>query len=81
LQEASTRNQAGRSVGVTLLLVDDRDGRVVAEIASYERATRLLEAMFRSDSQLPEYLCLVELGDHPGALVGTQSSVAIRPLS
>lgn len=66
---------------MTLVLVDDRDARIVAEIASYERATQLLEAMFRSDSQIPEYLCLVELRERPGALVETQSSVAIRPLN
>lgn len=63
-----------------LLLVDDRDGRVVAEIETAEQASQLLEAWARSDTNIPDYLCLVELRSHPGTIVGTDSEIRIRPL-
>lgn len=65
---------------MAVLLVDDRDGRVVAEIESVEDAEDVLEAWVRDDGTFPEYLCLVELRSHHGAILGTDSSVKIRPL-
>lgn len=63
-----------------VLLVDDRDGRVLAEIESAADAQRVLEAWARDDGSVPDYLCLVELRSHQGAILGTDSSVKIRPL-
>jgi hypothetical protein len=63
-----------------LLLVDDRDGRIVAEVETEEDAKRVLEAWARDDGSLPPYLCLVELGSRRGAILGTETSVKIRPL-
>lgn len=65
---------------MAVLLVDDRDGRVVAEIESVEDAEDVLEAWVKDDGTFPEYLCLVELRSHHGAILGTDSSVKIRPL-
>jgi hypothetical protein len=63
-----------------VLVVDDRDGRVISELESPEEALKLLEAMARDDPETPEYLCIVALDDRPGPFVGTESSVTIRPL-
>ena len=62
-------------------LVDDRDGRVVAELDSQEEALRILGALGTEDETVPDYLCIVEFHDHQGAIVGTDTSVTIRPLS
>jgi hypothetical protein len=65
----------------SLLLVDDRDGRIVAEVETEEDARAVLEAWASDDGTLPDSLCLVELKSHHGALFGTDSSVKIRPFS
>jgi hypothetical protein len=61
-----------------LLLVDDRDGRVIAELESQEQALRLLADLGGDDA--PEFLCVVELHERPGAILGAESSVTMRPL-
>jgi len=40
----------------------------------------VLEALAGDDPSTPEYLCVVELHDRPGAILATESSVTIRPL-
>jgi hypothetical protein len=65
---------------MTLLLVDDRDGRIVAELESQEQALRLLETLSSNDPDTADFLCIVAFRDRPGAMVGTESSVTIRPL-
>ena len=62
-------------------LVDDRDGKIVAELSSQEDIERTLEAGTRPDTSLPEYLCIVELDTKPGTILGIDCSVKIRPLS
>jgi hypothetical protein len=63
-----------------LLLVDDRDGKVIAAIETKEEAQYVLRAWARDDGTIPDYLCLVELRSHHGAILGTDTSVKIRPL-
>lgn len=63
-----------------LLLIDDRDGRIVSGVETEDQAQQVLEAWVRDDRSLPEYLCLIELHSHRGALFGTDSSVKVRPL-
>ena len=63
-----------------VLLVDDRDGRVVAELENQDEALRVLEALARDDINIPEWYCLVELDSRHGAIVGMDTSVKIRPL-
>ena len=64
-----------------LLLVDDRDGRIVAELESEDQALAVLEAMATDDERVPEYLCLVECHSTHSSLFGTDTSIKIRPLS
>jgi hypothetical protein len=66
---------------MVLVLVDDRDGRIVAEVETEEDAQRVLEAWATDDGTVPAYLCLLELRSRRGAIVGTDTSVKIRPLS
>ena len=63
---------------MALLLVDDRDGRIVAELENEQDAQGVLEAWARDDGGIPDYLCLVEVQSHYGAILGTDISVAIR---
>jgi hypothetical protein len=65
---------------MAVLLVDDRDGRVLAEIESVEAAQQVLEAWARDDGTIPDYVCLVEVSSRHGALLGTDSTAKIRPL-
>jgi hypothetical protein len=64
-----------------LLLVDDRDGRVVAELESRDEAVCVLEALAREEGSIPPDYCLVELQSRQGAIFGTESSIRIRPLA
>jgi hypothetical protein len=61
-------------------LVDDRDGRVVAELESQDEALRVLEALAQDGGNLPEWYCLVELDSRHGAIIGMDTSLKIRPL-
>lgn len=61
-----------------LLLVDDRDGRIVAEVQSEDQALRILEAM--SGEEVPEYFCLVDFQSNHGSLFGTDTTIKIRTL-
>jgi hypothetical protein len=36
---------------------------------------------FWGDQDVPDYLCLVECHSHHGAIIGTDSTVKVRPLS
>ena len=65
---------------MALLLVDDRDGRVLAEIESAEDAEFVLQGWARDDGTIPDYLCLVEVRSRHGAVLGSDTSVKIRPL-
>ena len=64
-----------------LLLVDDRDGRIVAELETEDEALAVLAAMAGDDERVPEYLCLVELRSARGSFFGTDTSIKIRTLS
>ena len=66
---------------MSLLLVDDRDGRVVAELETDDQVRRVLEAMAADNMEVPEYLCLVECRAKHGSLVGTDTSIKLRTLT
>ena len=70
----------GRRAHMPLLLVDDRDGRIVAELRGEDEAVRALEAMASDDGSVPDYLCLVECRSRHGSLLGTDTSITIRTL-
>ena len=63
-----------------LLLLDERDGRIVAEL-SEDEALAVLEAMAGEDTRLPEYLCLLDCRSAHGSVLGTDTSIKIRTLS
>ena len=65
---------------MSLLLVDDRDGKIVAEIQTEEEARGVLDSWATDDGTIPAYLCLVEVKSRHGALFCTDSSVKVRPL-
>ena len=54
-----------------LLLVDDRDGSFLAEVETEEDARSVLDGWARDDGSVPDYLCLVEIRSHHGAVIGT----------
>jgi hypothetical protein len=62
------------------LLVDDRDGRVVAELESQDEVLRVLEGLAREDASIPSDYCLVEFQSRQGTILGAESSIRIRPL-
>ena len=64
---------------MSLLLVDDRDGRIVADLETAEGVERILEAWASGDHSIPGYLSLVELRSHDGAVIGTDSCVRVHP--
>ena len=66
---------------MAILLVDDRDGRIVAELQNQEDVQRVLEAWAQDGGGLPDNLCMIEVDSRPGAIIGTDTSVKIRPLS
>ena len=63
-----------------LLLVDDRDGRIVAELETTDQVAQVLAAWAREDGSIPDYLCLVEVHSHQRSLLGTDTTVKVRPL-
>ncbi|MFL5369064.1 MAG: hypothetical protein ACJ78Z_02655 [Myxococcales bacterium] len=65
---------------MVVLLVDDRDGKVLGEVETVEDAQRVLEGWARDDGSVPDYLCLVELDSRQSAILGADTSVKIRPL-
>jgi hypothetical protein len=64
-----------------LLLIDDRDGRIVAEIETAEQAHAIVRRWAVDDLSLPDYLCLVRVDSSPGEIFGVDTSVKVRPLS
>ena len=65
---------------MAFLLVDDRDGRILAEVRSEDEALRVLEAMASEDPLVPEYLCLVESHSHAGSVLETDTTLKFRTL-
>jgi hypothetical protein len=63
------------------LLVDDRDGRVLAEIADSVDAFRMLDELQQDRPDLASALCLVRFDEHQGSLIGTETTSRVRPLT
>jgi len=63
------------------LVVDDRDGRVLAEIVDPMEAFRVLDELRHDDPELAEALCLVRFDGRRGSLIGTDSTTRVRPLT
>jgi hypothetical protein len=63
------------------VLVDDRDGRVIAQIADPAEAFRLLDELEKAHRELAGALCLVKFDGREGSLVGTKTTTRVRPLT
>jgi hypothetical protein len=63
------------------LLVDDRDGRVLAVIDEVDRALRALDRIEQDDPESAQALCLVRFGEHPGSLLGHETTWRVRSLT
>jgi hypothetical protein len=64
-----------------VLLVDDRDGRVLAEINDPADAFRILAELEEDHPELAGALCLVRFDERQGSLVGAESTTRVRPLT
>ena len=63
------------------LIVDDRDGRVIAEIADPVEAFRLLDELRLSHPDLVDALCLVRFDMRRGTLTGSETTTRVRTLA
>lgn len=64
---------------MSLLLVDDTDGRILAELETLDEAIEALE--YLADDPAAAGLCLVEVGQGGGALAAFESTTTLRILS
>jgi len=64
---------------VSLLLVDDTDGRILAELETIDEALEVLELL--ADEPAAEGLCLVQLSRGGGSLAAYGSTTTVRVLS
>ena len=64
---------------MTLLLVDDTDGRIIAELETIDEAMEVLEHL--ADDPAAEGMCLVQLDQGGGSLAAFASSTTVRVLS
>ena len=64
-----------------LLLVDDRKGRIVAEVQTFEQVRQVVEAWLYEDRRIPDYVCPAKVDGHHGSVVATETSVKVRLLS
>ena len=62
------------------LLVDDRDGRVLAQITDPVEAFRLLDDLKEDHPELADALCLVRFDQTQGSLIGTDTTTRVRSL-
>jgi hypothetical protein len=63
---------------VTYLLVNDDDGRILAVLESVDEVASALEESGRQQPPMP--LAVVAFHEAPGSIIGTQTSVTMRPL-
>jgi hypothetical protein len=63
------------------LLVDDREGRVLAEIADPVEAFRVLDELNEDQTELAGAHCRVRFDGHHGSLIGTELTTRVRPLT
>jgi hypothetical protein len=63
------------------LLADDADGKVLAELPTWDAALWAIEAIEREDPDRAAGLCVVSFSDHDGTLVGVERSTTLRSLT
>jgi hypothetical protein len=63
------------------LLVDDTDGRVLAEFFHAAEALRAFDELEQQAPDLADSLSLVRFDEHQGSLVATQTSIRLQSLT
>jgi hypothetical protein len=63
------------------LLVDDRDGRVLAQFADAIEALRALDELDVDDPELARFLSLVRFDEGRGAVIGVEATTRLRSLT
>ena len=63
---------------MSYLLVNDDDGTILAVLESMEEVTSALEEAESEDTPVP--LAVVAFHEAPGSVIGTETSVTMRPL-
>jgi hypothetical protein len=63
------------------MLVDDRDGRVLAVLDDLEDAFELLDDVTDDDPELADALCIVRFDSRHGSVVGAESTTRVRLLT
>jgi hypothetical protein len=64
-----------------VLLVDDRDGPVLAQFDNAVDGLRTLSELEDHDPDLARALCLVRFDGSQGSIVGTEATTRLRPLT
>jgi hypothetical protein len=64
-----------------VLLVDDRDGRVLAQFADAVDGFRILGELEDHDPDLARALCLVRFEESQGSVVGIEATTRLRSLT
>jgi hypothetical protein len=57
------------------LLVDDRDGRIVAELQTQEDVERVLKAWTQGNAPLPTYLCIGRMVSNRAGKVAAETMI------
>jgi hypothetical protein len=63
------------------LLVDDRSGRVLFEIADPVEAFEVLDELQTDEPELADALCLVRFDSRPSSLVGLETTTRLQTLA
>jgi len=63
------------------LLVDDRTGQVLLEIADPVEAFRVLDEVRENEPELATVVCLVRFDAPSGSIIGTETTTRLRPLT
>jgi len=63
------------------MLVDDRDGGVLAVLEDVQQAFELLDEVASEDPELAAALCIVRFDSRHGAVLGAESTTRVRLLT
>ena len=76
-----TDPQGERNAVEGFLLVDDRDGRVLAQFVDGAEALRMLDEFEQEDPGPTRSLSLVRFDERQGSLIGTETTIRLRSLT
>ena len=65
---------------MTVLLVDERDGKILAEFENKQKAEAVLEDWAAHDADIPRYVSIMQLGTRQDAIFESEGWVKLGPL-